>query len=114
MSKRGLKAADQHGNALPSFASHEDAVSYYFAFRDKHISLLKSISMGRSQFEMNYSPESLKRLEAWYFELYENDSFESCRTERATFERCMAMYFCEVVAKNFPDAEWVVEEFVFS
>jgi len=114
MSKRGVKAAEQHGDALPSFASHEDAVNYYFAFRDKHLSFLKSISMARSQFEMNHTPESLKRLEAWYFELYETDSFEGVRTDRATFERCMAMYFCEVVVRNFPDAEWVVKAFVFS
>ncbi|HMV46418.1 MAG TPA: hypothetical protein PLD20_18420 [Blastocatellia bacterium] len=114
MSKQGLEAAKQPGEALPSFTSLENAASFYFAFRDDHLLILTRITAEQNDFTADFSPGSLKQIEAWYFKLCESNSFEGHKTNRATFERCLAMYFCEVVVRTFPNATWVVEESVFS
>ncbi len=114
MSKQGLEAAERHSEGLPSFASLEDAVSFYFACRDDHLLILKRIAAEKNNFTADFSPKGLKQIEAWYFNLCESDSFGAHNLDRATFERCLATYFCEVVIRTFSDATWVVEESVFS
>lgn len=54
----------------------------------------------------------MKKLEAWYFQLWESNSFEKLRINRETFERCMSFYFGEVAHRN-SGAEWIVEEYAF-
>src|SRR5262249_42074820 len=106
--------AEAYGEALPSFGSLSEATAYYFALRDEHLSILVNISEKQDFFKLDYSVESLKKIEAWYFDFVEHHNFEIHGVDRATFERCMFMYFGEVVIKNNKDAEWIVEEYVFS
>lgn len=114
MSKQGLEVVARYGDDLPLFASLDDARNFYFAFRDRHLSIWARIAVEQDKFVADFSPESLKQVEAWYFDLWENELFDTYKVDRPTFERCMAMYFCEMVVRNFQDATWVVEEFVFS
>jgi hypothetical protein len=112
MSKRGLQVAIQFGQRLPSFAGLAQAREYYFAYRDNHLALLASAAGKQTGFTCDYSPESLKQLEQWYFELYETDSFQVYDLDRERFERCMSMYFGEVAVRNTRGAKWVVQEYV--
>jgi hypothetical protein len=61
-------------------------------------------------FHLDYSPESLKQLEQWYFHLHETDSFRAMGIDRAMFETCMAMYFGETTVRS-AHAEWIVEPY---
>ncbi|MBO4701244.1 MAG: hypothetical protein J5625_01145 [Lachnospiraceae bacterium] len=113
MSKAGLKAALLYGSKLKSFNSISDAKEFYFTFynrlKDEFIDLCKENEI----LFTNYSVESLKDLEKWYFELLEEDKFESIGISREEFEQCMGVYFAEVVVQNNKDASLIVEEFPF-
>ncbi len=114
MTQRGLEIANQFGKKLPSFANQAKAEEYFFAYKDNHLSILAEIASKQTKFLCDYSPESLKNLELWYFELYENDSFYQFGVDREIFERCMAMYFGEVMIKNIEGAHWIIEEYAFT
>ncbi|MEM4204400.1 MAG: hypothetical protein QXS54_10070 [Candidatus Methanomethylicaceae archaeon] len=110
MSRQKHKIALQHGERLPSFSNLEDAERYWYAFRDKHLAHLLEIARQSPDFHPDYTPESLKQLEHWYFSLCETDSFHFTGTTRETFEVCMAMYFGETVVRN-TRARWIVQEY---
>lgn len=112
MSKHNLKIAKGFGTKLIKFANHDKAERYLFAWRDEHLKLLKETAEYSASFNADYSPESLKKLETWYFELWENNLFESLQIDRETFESCMSLYFGEVAHRN-ADAIWIVEEYAF-
>jgi hypothetical protein len=110
VSRQGYEIAVQHGTKLLTFSSQEEAQQYFYNFRDKYLALLSKIIQQHSQFIPDYSPESLKQLEQWYFHLYESDSFQLIGTTLEVFEICMAMYFGETVVRN-TSAHWIVEEY---
>jgi len=110
MSKQGLTLASQHGEKLPPFANHKEAANYYFDFRDKHLDLLAEAATKSPSFQPDYSAESLKHLEQWYFHLYETDTFLTEGIDRETFETCMAMYFGETAVES-AHAQWIVEPY---
>lgn len=114
MSREGMKAAQEHGEQLPSFPDQPSAELALFGRRDELIRQLTAAADRSTTFSADFSPESLKSLEKWYFELWETKSFSALGTERAEFERWMAMYFGEVMVRNAPDFEWVVEEYSFA
>jgi hypothetical protein len=112
MSKYGLKIAKEFGKKLPEFPNYQEAERHLFAWRDEHLALLERIAEHSTSFIADYSAASLKKLEAWYFELWENNSFEKLQINRETFERCMSFYFGEVANRN-GSAKWIVEEYAF-
>ena len=75
---------------------------------------LKAISIQTSAFFLDYTIESLKKLEKWYFDLYEKQSFGQVGLTQEEFESMMSVYWGEVVIKNNEDAKWVVMEYPFS
>jgi len=113
MSKYGLFIAKLYGRELPSFNNPEEAKKNLFKIRDEHLSVLEQVAERQPGLNLDYSLESLKRLEAWYFDLYERDSFSSLGIERSHFETCIGIYFGAVLARNKSGAEWIVEEFAF-
>ncbi|HSW88230.1 MAG TPA: hypothetical protein VLG12_03650 [Candidatus Saccharimonadales bacterium] len=113
MSKAGLKVAIAVSSQLPQFNSLEEAKNYYFSYRDERLALLKKVSQNSKMFSMDFKPESLKILEKWYFQLYENDSFSKLGITREVFEECMAMYFCELAIRLIPNFTWAIEESPF-
>lgn len=102
--------ARKHGEKLPTFSSRQEAERHWFALRDKHLLLFSEIAHERLDLNLDFTPPSLKRIEGWYFDLYETDSFDSVGTTRETFEICMAMYFGETAVRN-TSARWIVEEY---
>lgn len=110
MSRQGHAIALKHGEKLPAFASLAEAEQHYHNLRDKHLDILLEVATQYPLFHPDYSPESLKQLEQWYFRLYETGSFRAMGIVRETFETCMAMYFGETAIRS-ARAHWIVEQY---
>jgi hypothetical protein len=113
MNREAVKVARRLSNRLPAFPSRREARSRLFAARDEQLSRLKAWAAHATESRLDASPESLKRIEAWYFRFLDEDRFRSIGTNREEFEDCMASYFCHVVVATHADAKWVVEESPF-
>lgn len=114
MGRAGMRAAEDHGKVLPRYGSQEDAERALFAQRDRLLDRLRAVAPASGAFRFDSTPQSLKAMEQWYFELHEGGAFDKLGVDRETFERCMAMYFGEVIVRNHATFNWVVREFVFA
>lgn len=113
MSFFGLQVAKLFGKKLPAFSNQAEAETYLFKLRDEQLKRIAALALSSPRFVADYAPESLKNLEIWYFELVDNDGFDSLGISREEFEKCMASYFCELAVRNCSDAKWEVREFAF-
>lgn len=113
MSWFSLKVAKVFGRGLPSFHNQAEAESHLFRERDERIRRITLLAASAGIFAADFTPESLKTLERWYFELWEANGFNRLNISRDEFECCMASYFFEVAVRNCPDAKWEVREFPF-
>ena len=113
MSNAGLGAAKLFGSKLPAFRGVGEAEHALYAERDELIKKLTELSRRSASFRPDFSPESLKDLEHWYFELLDGGGFRSIDTDDETFEQSIAMYLGEVLVRNAPPLEWFVTEFAF-
>lgn len=109
MTQAGTARLYEFSSKLPSFENREEAEQAFFQYRDGLLERLLEAGK-QAQEPLDYSPESLKALETWYFQLWEGDAFESLSMDRACFERCMAMYFGEVVVRNNSAFSWGASE----
>jgi hypothetical protein len=100
MSRYGVQVARDFGAKLPAFDEQQEAEQYWHELRDEHLALLEELALECGSFTTDYTVESLKRLEGWYFELYETDSFGDIGSNLAVFETCMAMYLGEVAVRS--------------
>ena len=114
MSKHSLNIAVKYGESLREFHDQSEAEDYYISYKDDLLNRLKAISTQASAFFPDYTIESLKKLENWYFNLYEKQSFDKAGSTQEDFESMMSVYWGEVVIKNNEDAKWVVMEYPFS
>jgi hypothetical protein len=113
MSRAGRRAADDFGRTLPRYGSQKEAEQALFGQRDLLLGQLRAAAVASPSFQYDLTPESLKTLERWYFEVRERGPLASSRSSPETFERCLAMYFGAVIVKNEPAFRWVVREFPF-
>ncbi|MGN0543620.1 MAG: hypothetical protein ACI4JG_09245 [Acutalibacteraceae bacterium] len=111
MSKYSLYIARKYGEKLESFNSLDEAKEYFLSYKNNLLNKLENICKDNSSFSPNYTVDSLKQLEKWYFDLFENDSFESIGLNQEEFEDLMSVYFGEVAVRNNDNAKWIVEEF---
>ena len=114
MSRLGLETAKKFGALLPSFPDLATATRYFADLREDRLSKLSRLVAENGALSLDFSPDSLKQIESWYFNLYEKGRFENLGTDRNSFEEFMATYFGEVVVRNVPGAAWIVEEFAFA
>lgn len=114
MSKYSLNIAIKYGETLREFSNISEAEDYFISYRDYFLNRLKAISAQDSAFFPDYTVESLKKLEKWYFDLYEKNAFDKVGLIQKEFESIMSVYWGEVIIKNNADAKWVVEEYPFS
>lgn len=114
MSKYSLNIAIKYGETLREFSNKSEAENYFISYKDNLLNRLKAISIQTSAFFLDYTIESLKKLEKWYFDLYEKQSFGQVGLTQEEFESMMSVYWGEVVIKNNEDAKWVVMEYPFS
>jgi hypothetical protein len=105
MSRQGLIAAQHHAAVLPAFRSLAEAK---FALLHRKDSILAAfVSACGVDLELDFSPESLKHLEAWYFRIGSPETVAGISLPSA-----IGFYFGEVLVRNTP-FEWVIESFVF-
>lgn len=69
MSKHSLNIAVKYGESLRKFRDQSEAEDYYISYKDDLLNRLKAISTQASAFFPDYTIESLKKLENWYFNL---------------------------------------------
>jgi hypothetical protein len=106
MTRAGMVAAIDHGSQLPSFESQSHAERTLFAQRDASLrDLLDEVG---PEVLLDGSPESLTRLERWYFE-----NEEPTRTKSGTSVASgIGFYLGRVLCVNANFA-WIVQEYVF-
>jgi hypothetical protein len=106
MSKQGVAVAESLGKRLPSFAGSAEAETSLYAKRDRAFTELSDVSALEGQ--LDYSPESLDRLEQWFFS---NGQPERLQTGFNVAD-AIGFYVGEVYCRN-AGFSWVVREFVF-
>ena len=114
MLRRGVDIAKKFGASLPSFPDLATATRYFSDRRKARLSSLFDLAARSGFLSLDFSPDSLKRIELWYFDLHARCGFEDLGTERNTFEEYIATYFGEVVVRNVTGTSWVVKEFAFT
>ena len=92
MSKHSLSIAVKYGETLREFRDQFEAEDYYISYKNDLLNRLKAISVQASAFFPDYTIESLKKLEKWYFDLYEKQSFDKVGLTQEEFESMMAVY----------------------
>ena len=105
--------AAEHGKGLPAFPDEETARGELFRQRDQYLAMLQEAGNAADAFQADFTPESLKTLEHWYFDLWESQAFFEVGMGRSEFERAMGMYFGEVVVRNSAGFEWIVDAYTF-
>ena len=100
MSKHSLNIAVKYGESLREFRDQSEAEDYYISYKDDLLNRLKAISTQASAFFPDYTIESLKKLEKWYFDLYEKQSFDKAGSTQEDFESMMSVYWGEVTIKK--------------
>lgn len=114
MSSHSRAVARSHGRRSPAFAGKREARAALVAERDRQLSHLRVWAERAGEAGLDATPESLKRLEAWYFRLVAGRGFRALGTSREAFEDGMASYFGHVVVSTHADARWVVVESPFA
>jgi len=106
-----LKHAIEFSKELNSFKSLKDAQKYFERYNEHYLSKIIELSKKYNK-DLNNTPESLKIIESWYFDLYEQD-FKDFPINIIEFEKCMAIYFLNVAVKNNRDVVYKVSEYTF-
>src|SRR5262249_18707009 len=115
MSAAGRKAALAHGDKLPEFGGRGEAAAVLITEKDAGVASLLSDCESSPDVALDFSPDSLLRLEQWYFERTSQRRFFGLvrAVDPEGLARQCAYYFGEVVVRNLEGAKWVVEEFPF-
>jgi len=113
VSRAGMNVAVEHGKLLTSFLNLHGAQAALFQKRDELIESIVSLAQRTDLFDASFKPGSLKGLEAWYFEMLEDDSFKQVGSGRQKLEQGMAMYIGETIVRNNSEFERTVQEFTF-
>jgi hypothetical protein len=112
----GLKTALAYGEGLPFFRSLDEAKTALISEKDRLVAeLLSHAASAQDDPALDFSVESLLRLEKWYLKRFASSGFIGFlrKRQRRKFARCCAKYFGEVVIRSRNGASWVVEELPF-
>jgi len=106
MSRQGIIAARTYAEDLPSFESLEVAREQLLVAQKETLSeLLREHGVSLN---LDFSPESLKRLEKWYSESGSPEAGDS----GYSIPHAIGFYFGEILCRT-SGFSWVVEEFPF-
>ena len=106
MSRQGMKVALQYGENLPAYSSLSEAEKALLQLKDSTLEALLAehgLSLG-----LDFTPESLKSLEKWYFEA----SCPKAGTGNYSIPHAIGFYFGEVLCRS-AGFSWIVKEFPF-
>lgn len=104
----------KYGETLREFHDISEAEDFFISYKDHLLARIKAVSTKGTAFFPDYTVESLKRLEKWYFDLYEKNAFDQIGSTQEEFEHMMSVYWGAVVIKNNEGAKWVIEKYPFS
>lgn len=107
MSRQGMIVAGQYAVELPTFGNLSQAEQSLFACRDA--ALVELLSVSELQRALDYSPESLKLLEQWFFASGEPVALPSGYSTA----HAIGFYLGEVYHRH-AGFKWAVQEFVYS
>ena len=107
MSRVGTIVAGQYAHELPTFSDSAEAHEILFAQRDAGLQELH-ITGGLSE-KLDYSAESLKVLERWFFE----NNQPITTAAGFSISHAIAFYYGEVLCRK-GGFRWVVQEFPFA
>ena len=107
MSRRTMIVAGQYAVNLPGFDSLSEAEGSLFAYRDA--AFVELLSVSEFQCALDYTPESLKLLEQWFFASGEPVALASGYSSA----HAIGFYLGEIYRRH-AGFKWVVQEFVFS
>jgi hypothetical protein len=105
MSRKAMEAATEYAIQLPSFSSLSHATGALYRERDATIAAFL-LTCGQD-LKLDYSPESLKRIEGWYFQA---DCPE--RHLGVSVLHAIAFYLGEVLCRT-AGFEWIVCPYAF-
>jgi hypothetical protein len=111
MSRRSLQIAREHGSSLPAFPSQAEAERALFLQRDERLARIRGWAADSGMFVADGTPESLKALEAWYFEVGDNRDVAIGATS-AEVKESIGAYFGQVLCGS-SGFEWIVGEDAF-
>lgn len=111
MPKESIKIAIEYGKKLQEFKDIKDAELFFLTCKDALLEQVTVLADDSPFFRADFTVDSLKSLEKWYFHIFEHEGFTEIGMERNDFEKVMAIYFGEVVVRNSEEAEWEIEEF---
>jgi hypothetical protein len=107
VTRYGMIIAGQYAHGLPEFGSHEEAEKALFAQRDTGLQELQALNGLAAN--LDYSPESLKTLERWFFE----NEQPATTASGYSMPHAIGFYFGEVLCRTL-QFRWVVQELVFA
>jgi hypothetical protein len=93
------------------FRDLDEARENLFARRDRDLDAVLSLARQSAMFDPDFSPESLRSLEAWYFT--SGKAPKLVALEEGQLERGIGAYFGEVLVRN-KSFEWFVTEYAFA
>lgn len=116
MSRAGREVAYRYGENLPAYPDLATATAALLKEKDRLVNLIVKRAGRTSPDLVDFSVESLLRVEKWYFEQQSSGGiFKFLHPFPAeTMARAIAFYFGEVVVRNLEGAEWVIDEFAFT
>jgi hypothetical protein len=106
MSRHGRIIAEQYGSDLPVFENVNEAEEVLLELRTSGLRALEEIE--ELSGKIDYTPESLKLLERWYFA---NGKPAATKTGYS-MPHAIGFYFGEILNRN-SGFSWVVNEFAF-
>ncbi len=109
MSKQGHQLA----HSFPVHKTKEEAEKYYFSYRDNVLKSIAKLAKKHPEYQLDFSPESLKDLEKLYFDLLEKNTYSKYELLGLTLnrmEQILAIYYGEVFVKNTTFI-WVAQPF---
>ncbi|MBN3787202.1 hypothetical protein [Burkholderia sp. Ac-20353] len=107
MSRQGMAAAFQYGTELPVFSNAADAERTLFAYRDR---VLHAFAAEHgAAIGLDYSPESLKPLEKWFFEHGAPDTTAS----GYPLGHALSSYLGETICRH-AGFSWIVQAYAFA
>ncbi|MEO8201672.1 MAG: hypothetical protein ABI679_14180 [Gemmatimonadota bacterium] len=108
-----MTAALSYEKHLPEFGTLDEARTQLFVRRDQLLERLSRVD-ATAAIGLDTTPESLKRLEAWYFTLLPDNHFAEAGLDRDTLEAAIPQYLGAVVVHNLPAFSWLVAEYAFA
>ncbi len=112
MSRQGHKLALLVGQSRLIHKTRQDAERYYFLFREKALRDIEKLKLKYSDYNLDYSPDSLKNIEKLYFNLLDRKEYSKFPIFGVTLKRMeelLAIYYGQVYVSN-THTNWTVEK----